>query len=400
MTLRILLSLPNGDEKTVDLADVGLPCVVGRDSASAQIVIPDPQASRAHCSIDRHDQGLVIEDLGSLNGTFVNDQRITKAVITERDELRIGTTRFQLEPPPEAPDPLVGTRVGGFDLNEVMGRGRFGTVYRGTQVNLGRDVAVKVLSSEYRSDPARVKAFLDEARKAGRLNHPHLVQVHDVVSHGEDHLLIMELMSHSLGERLKDEGPLEEDDVFDVVRDVAKALAYAESQRIVHRDVKPDNILVNEEGSYKLADLGIAMGLGEDGRAHQDQVYGSPHYVAPEQARGQAIDGRADLYALGATAWHLLTGQPLFQGTAKQIVAMHIGTPIPDLRRLAPGVSPGMVELLARLLKKDPTQRPARAADVVEQVEGARRRAGAARSPVRKVSRVMLSRRSRLRRRH
>ncbi len=369
------ITLPDGAELTVELADLALPCVIGRDSASAQIVVADGQASRSHCTLaQRPDGSYQIEDLGSMNGTWINDQRVTRAVLAPGDELRIGTTRIRLRPPPAPADPLVGTRIGGYQIEEVLGNGRFGTVYRAVQVNLQRPVALKVLSAEFRSDPVRVQAFLDEARRAGRLNHPNLVQVHDIQSVDTHTVLVMELMSHSLAGQLKEEGPLPEDEVWDVLLDIAKALAYAESQRIVHRDVKPDNILVSAEGVAKLADLGIAMQLGEDGTATQDEVFGSPHYVAPEQAKGIAIDGRADLYALGATAWHLLVGKPVFQGNAKQLVAAHCATPVPDLRKVRPGTAPGLVELLHRLLEKDPARRPAKAQDLIELIGTQRKR--------------------------
>ena len=153
------------------------------------------------------------------------------------------------------------------------------------------------------------------------------------------------------------------------MRDIAKALAYAESQRLVHRDVKPDNVLVNDEGIYKLADLGIATPINADGVAHQERIFGSPHYVAPEQAKGGAIDGRADLYALGASAWHLATGEPLFNGTSRQIVAAHINEAIPDLRKLAPKLTRDMVEVVNRLLEKAPDKRYANADELVKKMD-------------------------------
>jgi len=359
----------DGLERTIDLATVTMPAVIGRDSELSHVVLVDSQVSRAHCVVSREGAGFQVEDLGSRNGTFVNEKKIAKCPLKHADTLRIGGTRIRLQLTEDIQDALVGKRLGGFDLHSVLGKGRFGTVYRGVQVALSRPVAIKILADEYRSDPQRVQAFLTEARRAGRLNHPNLVQVHDVCQVDDYHLLIMELMKGSASDQLKAQGPLPEPVVVRLLADIAKALGYAESQRLVHRDVKPDNVLVNEEGIYKLADLGIAAPITADGVAHQERIFGSPHYVAPEQARGGGIDGRADLYALGASAWHLLTGKPIFDGTSRQIVAAHINSELPDFETLAPEVSDGLTQLIYDLLEKDPADRPANAAEVVKRLE-------------------------------
>lgn len=370
VSFSIAIRTVDGQTREVDLSTVKMPAVVGRDSELSQIVIIDSQISRAHCKFYLTDGGVAVEDLSSRNGVWVGGQRVSKHVLKPGDMVRLGTTQVTLEEIDESdPDPLEGTKLGGFELLESVGRGHYGTVYRALQVALGRPVAVKVLAPECAHDPERVKAFLAEARRAGRLNHPNLVQVHDVVQVEDRYLLIMELMSHSAGDQLREEGPLAEDELIKLMRDIAKALSYAESQRLVHRDVKPDNILVNDEGVYKLADLGIATPIAEDGQARQERIFGSPHYVAPEQARGGSIDGRADLYALGATAWHLATGEPLFNGTSRQIVAAHINEAIPDLRKLAPKLSRDMVDVVNRLLEKTPEKRYANAGELVTKMD-------------------------------
>jgi serine/threonine protein kinase len=370
MNLKLHITVPETATRLVDLTDATLPCVIGRDSEVSQVAIADSQASRAHASIDIEDDKVYVEDMGSRNGTWLNGQPATRARVYHGDIVRIGRTHVTFEIGDNKPiDPLVGQRLGGFELQEVIGRGRYGTVFKGLQVALGRPVGIKVLAEEYRSDPERVQAFLTEARRAGRLNHPNLVQVHDVCQVGENYLLIMELMKGSTADVLRDHGPFDEPAVLRVLLHIARALGYAESQRLVHRDVKPDNILVNEESVYKLADLGIAAPIAENGVATQERIFGSPHYVAPEQARGGAIDGRADLYALGASAFHLLTGKTVFTGTNRQVVVAHISTPPPDLGKIAPQVSDDLVELVMELLEKDPDERPENAAEVAERAE-------------------------------
>lgn len=368
MSFILVIQPADGTARELDLNVVKMPFVAGRDSDLSQIVLADSQCSRAHCKFTEAPDGLAIEDLDSRNGTWLNGNRIDKGLLKPRDVLRLGGTEITLEEP-APPDPLEGKRLGGFELQEAMGRGSYGTVYRAVQINLGRTVAVKVLSDECRRDPDLVRAFLTEARRAGRLNHPNLVQVHDVVQVDDQHLLVMELMSSTAADLLREDGHFSEAQLLQILRDMTKALAYAESQRLVHRDVKPDNILVNEEGIFKLADLGIAAPIAENGVAMQERTFGSPHYVAPEQARGGAIDGRADLYALGATAWHLATGNTLFQGNSRQLVAHHCTTPIPDLRRLAPKLSPALVTLITQLLEKSPDRRPANAQEANKRIE-------------------------------
>lgn len=368
MTFILVIQPADGTARELDLNEVKLPCVAGRDSDLSQIVLADSQCSRAHCKFTAIAGGLEIEDLDSRNGTYLNGNRTHKCVLRPRDVLRLGGTEITIEEV-APPDPLEGKRLGGFELQEAIGRGSYGTVYRALQVNLGRTVAVKLLSDECRGDPERVDAFLTEARRAGRLNHPNLVQVHDVCRVDDHYLLIMELMSSTVSDLLREEGTLAEAQVLLVLRDMTRALAYAEAQRLVHRDVKPDNILANDEGVFKLADLGIAAPIADNGVAMQERTFGSPHYVAPEQARGGAIDGRADLYALGASAWHLATGTTLFQGTSRQLIAHHCTTPIPDLRRLAPKLSPALVTLICQLLEKSPDRRPANAQEANKRVE-------------------------------
>lgn len=368
MSIVLVIQHPEGEPGFVDLGDQGLPQTIGRDSDLSQIALPDSQASRAHCRISEHADGLFVEDLGSRNGTWINHERVESGVLKLGDTLKIGHTQFFIEEPGE-PDPLEGKRFANFELQQALGAGSYGTVYKAMQTNLGRTVAVKVLSQECAQDPERVNSFLVEARRAGRLNHPNLVQVHDVLEMEGQYLLIMELMSCCTTDILKEEGPFSESQIIGLIRDMCRALAYAESQRLVHRDVKPDNILVSEDGVFKLADLGIAAPISADGQARQERIFGSPHYVAPEQARGGMIDGRADLYALGASAWHLATGSTLFNGTSRQLVTHHLNSALPDLRKLAPKLSPPVIAFIINLLDKDPSRRPSNAAEALRKIE-------------------------------
>lgn len=371
MHLRLHITTADGKTTVLDLSAKTLPLVIGRDSEVADIAILDGQASRRHCGLEMNgDRQLMARDMGSRNGTWVNGRLLTVSMLRHGDCIRIGRTHFTVECDAKRPiEPLLGKVMGGYELQEVLGRGSFGTVFKGVQLALGRPVGIKVLAAECSANPEQVQGFLTEARRAGRLNHPNLLNVHDVLQVGEHYLLIMELMKCSATDLLRLHGPLDERAALTLIDHIGRALAYAESQRLVHRDVKPDNILMTEEGIYKLADLGIAAHISADGQAHQNRIFGSPHYVAPEQARGLAIDGRADIYGLGASIWHLVTGHTLFEGNNRELVLHHVNSPIPDLSELAPKLSHDLVDLIADMLEKEPTDRPPNAMEVVERAD-------------------------------
>jgi serine/threonine protein kinase len=376
--MRLSFHTSDGSFRAADLTRVKTSVVVGRDRAMAQLVIPDIQASRAHCQVLREEDGsFSVEDMGSRNGTWVNGIRIDRRVkLKQGDILRIGGTDLKVGGSMLTTNDdsgLLGQNLGGFELQEVLGRGSYGTVFRGNQTALSRPVAIKVLDKRHQAKPETVRGFIEEAQRAGRLNHPNVVQVHDVRQVDDHYLLVMELMTGgSMADRLRVDGPLDNEAMANMLADIGHALAYAESQRLVHRDVKPDNILVNAEGIHKLADLGIAMPISSDGQAHQVRTFGSAHYVAPEQAKGGAIDGRADIYALGASAWHLAVGRPMYEGTARQIVASHINDETPDLRKEKTSLSESMLRLIMSMLAKDPDERPETGEEIAEAVNDIR----------------------------
>ncbi|MHC5067025.1 MAG: protein kinase domain-containing protein [Planctomycetota bacterium] len=361
------IKTPSGASRAVDLSKLtsGDELIIGRDVDEADVVVPDSQVSRAHCAIIRDGGSLFIEDLGSRNGTLVNGQPIQRHRIARNDRIVIGNSEGTLLTGDAASIyQMLGLEVGGIAFREVLGQGAFGTVYRGEQINLDREVALKVLGAKAAAKPESVESFLQEARHAARLNHPNLVQVYDVVSTtaegvGSFYFLVMELMGGgSISDRLRVDGPLDQDTACLVLADIGRALAYATQQGLVHRDVKPDNILAHYDGVFQLSDLGIAATIGNDGQAQQDQAFGSAHYVAPEQASGQAIDGRADIYALGASVFHLLAGKPLFAGSSRELVSQHVHSEAPDLAAFRPDLDPGLISVIMAMLAKDPASRP------------------------------------------
>ncbi|MFQ5750069.1 MAG: serine/threonine-protein kinase, partial [Planctomycetota bacterium] len=270
----------------------------------------------------------------------------------------------------EAPpaDPLVGRVLGGNRLLERLGRGAVGAVYRALQLNLGREVALKILDPRLARDADMVASFRREARAAGQLVHPNIVQVYDVGEAEGFPFYSMELVAGgSLEDRLRGEGPLDWKAAVKAVRDCAQALTYAEEHDLIHRDVKPANLMVHPSGHVKLADLGLAATRGMIDR---EGAGGTPHFMAPEAIGSRPVDTRADLYSLGCTLFRLVTGRTPFSGeSVREILLAHRDTPPPSFRKAGFPVPRELEDLLAALLAKDPEERPATASRVVETCE-------------------------------
>lgn len=266
------------------------------------------------------------------------------------------------------PDPLVGQRIGGHQILGRLGAGAVGVVYRALQVNLDREVALKLLDARIAADPAKVESFRREARAAGKLSHPHLVQVHDV---GEDqgrYYYTMELVpGGNYEERLAQQGPLSWAEAASAARDCARALAYAQEHHLVHRDVKPENLMVGNGDIAKLADLGLATTRG---MVDQEGAGGTPHFMAPETVGSDTVDPRTDLYSLGCTLYRLLTGHTVFEGdNVREILLAHRDEEPPTLRESGVDAPRELDDLLASLLSKDPDLRPASAEEVAATLE-------------------------------
>ena len=194
---------------------------------------------------------------------------------------------------------------GTYEIMDELGRGGMGKVYRARHVTLDRIVALKMLSEQFSTDHGFVQRFLREARTAARLNHPNIVQIYDFGQVGKVYYLAMEFVEgHSVGQWLRSQGRFTERDGVNIIRYVCIALGVAHSQGMVHRDVKPDNMMLSVKGEVKLVDLGLAKSITEDAALTQTgNSMGTPHYISPEQIKGlKDIDRRADIYSLGAIA--------------------------------------------------------------------------------------------------
>ncbi len=259
-------------------------------------------------------------------------------------------------------DPLIGTFIGEYEIIGQLGMGGMGVVYRARQFNLAREVAIKLLPEEYGRDSEYIERFLREARAAARLNHPNIVQVYDAGVYEDHYFFVMELIhGKNAGDIIRNESRISERDSIRMILQAALGLGFAHHAGIIHRDVKPENLILNADGTLKICDLGLAKwGFSQVDRkiTQSGMTIGTPFYIAPEQVRGVDVDHRADIYSLGATFYHMLTGQHPFEGqNHADIMLSHLKKPFPDPRLVHPDLSEECVKLLQRMTQKAPEKR-------------------------------------------
>jgi serine/threonine-protein kinase len=258
-----------------------------------------------------------------------------------------------------------------YELGETLGYGGMSEVHRGMDTRLGRDVAVKVLRADLARDPQFQLRFRREAQNAAALNHPAIVAVYDTGEVQSDFgplpYIVMEYVEgQTLREIVKTQGPISQQRVIEVMADVCAALDFSHKHSIIHRDVKPANIMINRAGAVKVMDFGIARALGEGQNVTQTAaVIGTAQYLSPEQARGEAVDARSDVYAAGCVLFELLTGEPPFTGDTPVAVAyQHVREDPRRPSELNPQVSPALDSIVLKALSKNPANRYQSAAEM------------------------------------
>jgi serine/threonine protein kinase len=267
--------------------------------------------------------------------------------------------------------PVIGTTLQNrYRIDRKLGRGGIGIVYRARDILLERDVAVKVMSVTGLGSEGRAR-LMHEARAAASLNHPNIVTVHDVGEADPSTLsmvagktipfIVMELVE---GHTLQELRPSELDEILPIIRQVCDALDHAHAHGIVHRDFKPENVIITVGGTAKLTDFGLARSMAS--RVSADgTISGTVFYLSPEQALGQKVDGRADLYALGVTLYELVTGRlPFSSNDPLTVISQHIHAPIIPPRTYNAEIPLALDVLIVKVLSKRPQDRPASAADV------------------------------------
>src|SRR5258705_6788799 len=249
--------------------------------------------------------------------------------------------------------------VGRYAIERELGRGGMGIVYLAGDLRLERVIAIKLLPPDRSQDVTARERFVREARTAAQLSHPHIIPIHAVEEIGDFVFFVMSFVEgETLGARVRQGGPLKPHDAARILREVAWALAYAHGQGVVHRDVKPDNILI-ERGSGRalVADFGIARLVKGPGMSGEGELVGTPEYMSPEQASGSSIDGRSDLYSLGVVGYYALAGRlPFTAPTVAGLLVQHATKDCPPLT--VPGAPRPLVAAIERCLAKDPANRP------------------------------------------
>ena len=271
---------------------------------------------------------------------------------------------------------LVGRTLGGYEVLEQIARGGMGSVYRARQIALGRVVALKRLSTRLVGEQF-LQRFLREARAAAKLSHPNIVQVYDIGQDYGFHFIAMEFVEgETLKERVETRGALLPLEAARIGADVARALTCARESNIVHRDIKPDNVLMSLTGEVKVADFGLAKLVGDTvkdslGDTQEGLGLGTPHYMAPEQAsNAKAADHRSDMYSLGCTVYHTLTGRPPFDAlSAYELVKKHETEAAISPCDYNPDIPASFASLVAQMMTKAPDHRPQEPREVVDGLE-------------------------------
>jgi eukaryotic-like serine/threonine-protein kinase len=276
--------------------------------------------------------------------------------------------------PPSSPAPAVGSRLNGrYRIEDRIGSGGMSTVYRAFDETLEREVAIKIMHSEISRDDAALERFRREARTVAQLSHPHVVMVIDAGEEdGHPYIVFEHVRGETLKDRIRREGPLPVAEAIAYAIEVGRALQAAHERGLVHRDVKPQNVLIDEEGRAKVTDFGIARGLEttQNQLTAAGKVIGTTDYVSPEQAMGQDVSGQSDVYSLGIVLYEMLVGEVPFSGDSHVSVAMkHVREGLPDVQRRRPQVSAALAAVLERATAKDLAARYPTMGDFVRDLE-------------------------------
>ncbi|MHC4068497.1 MAG: serine/threonine protein kinase [Planctomycetota bacterium] len=251
----------------------------------------------------------------------------------------------------------VAHQIPGYKILGKLGAGAMAIVYKGKQLSLNRTVAIKILPKRFTENPEYVERFYKEGRAAAKLNHNNIVQAYDVGEAGGYHYFVMEYVEGpTLYDGLSAGKVYSEEEALDIIMQIAQALHHAHSCGLIHRDVKPKNIIINPSGVVKLADMGLARETTdiEAAQTEAGRAYGTPYYIAPEQIRGKIdIDGRADIYGLGATFYHMVTGRvPFMADDPSDVMRKHLKDPLIPPDHINTSLSAGISEIIEIMMAK------------------------------------------------
>ena len=340
------------------------------DTEVGKVVVEMGLASRTEVEFCREQQ----KQSSDPNQRSLADLLVDNQFITTNQAKRI---RKQI-------DERKSSQIPGYQLISKLGKGAMATVYKARQVNLDRIVAVKVLPTKLSENPEFVDRFYKEGRAAARLAHNNIVQAIDVGCAPEGyHYFVMEYVEGLTLYDIMQPPPVGEGrnfaeaEALDIMIQICDALAHAHQRNLIHRDVKPKNILLTKEGVAKLTDLGLARAIDDKDAAETEagKAYGTPYYISPEQIRGDVdIDSRADIYSLGATMYHLVTGKPPFDGeTPSAVMHKHLKQPLTPADHINTALSAGVGEIIDVAMAKNRDERYQSAEDMLEDLQAVRR---------------------------
>lgn len=255
-----------------------------------------------------------------------------------------------------------GQAIPGYKLLSKLGSGAMATVFRARQLSLNRDVAIKILPRKFNQSPQFIERFYAEGRAAAQLNHPNIVQAYDVGKAGDYHYFVMEFVDgRTVYDDIVKHKRIPEKEAIEIAIGVAEALQHAHERGLIHRDVKPKNVMINKSGVVKLADLGLARALSdkEAAEAEAGKAFGTPYYISPEQIRGDKNVGPpADIYSLGATLYHMVTGNVPFDGkNPSSVMHKHLKAELIPPDHVNPKLGPGISQIIEMMMAKDPRNR-------------------------------------------
>ncbi len=258
-------------------------------------------------------------------------------------------------------------QIPGYKIKRRLGEGGMADVYLAFQENLEREVAIKILDSIFLKDEQILKRFKNEAHTAAKLVHPNIITIHDVGQSGDNHYIVMEYLTESLRDRMELKGKLPPAEALMITKKLAGALSYAHDKGIIHRDIKPDNVMFSSDGAPVLVDFGIARAIDLNTRLTMTGVsVGTPYYMSPEQCRGEKPDGRSDIYSLGVELFELLTGNlPYKSETPTGVIYLHTQGPVPGL----PGVLSKYQPLIDRMMAKKKEARVKNGVELIKLIE-------------------------------
>lgn len=391
---RAKLRVLTGDKMGAEYPLSNVRTIIGRE-LTCNLVLEEPVLSRRHCSISKESQKYFLTDLNSKNGTYLNGSKVLKQNIEVGDIIRIGNTRLEFNMGEQEEvnkseftvkkhdverdsysDPLIGKKIKQYKIVEKIGEGGMGAVYKVWDEENEIWTAMKVMSKSAAMEEDQVQRFKREFETGQELIHPNIVQVLNFGEYKDTFYLVMELVEgHGLQEILDLRGRLSPRGALKVAVQVARALEYSYSLNIIHRDIKPDNILITPQGVVKLLDLGLAKKIKETAGAasitQRGEGIGTLHYMAPEQTiDARSADQRADIYSLGATLYHMISGNPPFdaEGIWEFVELIQNAQPKP-LTEIVEDLNRDIWKVVEKALRKKKENRYQNPTDILKNLE-------------------------------